>query len=306
MKLSHDAQLYLTGGLAIAAIIAATALATQKSTLESEFDARTQSFQATITTQNSELATASSTIRALSDELEMLRDDLEDLADDYEDEQNRNEEFEDQIRDLAGTLGDLDKLSQIDEELLAKYSKVYFLNENYTPTRLKQIDDDFIAPNKSDLYFHRDAYKHLEDLMEAAERADIDLNIVSAYRSFDEQTQLKGQYTQVYGNGANAFSADQGYSEHQLGTTVDFSSPAVSNGLVQSFDQTEAFAWLEENAHRYGFVLSYPEENGFYIYEPWHWRFVSVELARDLERRNDTFYEMDQREINEYLLEFFD
>jgi hypothetical protein len=62
-----------------------------------------------------------------------------------------------------------------------------------------------------------------------------------------------------------------------------------------------------DNAHRYGFILSYPEGNDFYIFEPWHWRFVGRDLARHLDRNEDeTFYTMDQRDINEYLLEIFE
>ena len=71
--------------------------------------------------------------------------------------------------------------------------------------------------------------------------------------------------------------------------------------------QTEAFEWLQENAYKYGFILSYPEDNEFYIYEPWHWRFVGTDLARHLDRSSkETFYTMEQRDINEYLLELFD
>lgn len=302
MSVSHEVQIYLIGGLAVVAIIAATALGVQ----HRENTAKIEQLLQDINQKNAALAVASSTIDSLELEIENIKDELDELADEYRDERNRNETFEDQIRDLSGTLANLDKLAKIDEELLAKYSKVYFLNENYIPTQLVQIDSDFIAPTKTDEYFHQDAYQHLENLMEAANRDGLDLTIVSAYRSFDEQTDLKGQHAQVYGEGANTFSADQGYSEHQLGTTVDFSSPEVEYGLVQAFDQTAEFAWLKENAHKYGFILSYPPDNEFYIYEPWHWRFVSRDLARELAQNNDTFYEMDQREINEYLLEFFD
>lgn len=258
-----------------------------------------------IENQQSALAVASTTIASLRNDLEQVREDLEDLADDYRNEQNKNEEFEDQIRDLAGTLGDLKRLEEIDEELLAKYSKVYFLNENYIPSRIKQINEDFILPGKSDQYFHAEAIKFLEDMIERAERDGHDLKVVSAYRSFDEQREVKNGHTTVFGSGANAFSADQGYSEHQLGTTVDLTTPAVG-GTYTSFGDTEAFAWLQENAWRYGFILSYPEGNEFYVYEPWHWRFVGRDLARHLNRSDETFYTMDQREINEYLLELFD
>jgi len=252
------------------------------------------------------LQLATSEVESLEADLGNLKNDLEELLEEYEDELNRNEEFEDQIMDLAGSLDEFEKLSEIDAELLIKYSKVSFLNENYIPSRIKQIDDEYILEGKKDQYFHGDAMRFLERMFDAAERDDIDLKIISAYRSFDEQNELKGQFTEIFGEGANAFSADQGFSEHQLGTTLDITTPEVG-GTFESFDQTEAFEWLEENAQNYGFILSYPKGNSFYVYEPWHWRFVGRDLARDLDRDDDTtFYTMDQREINKYLLEIFD
>ena len=262
----------------------------------------------TITTQQTQLTEANDLTQSLQDDLNQVKQDLEDLVDDYRDEKDRNEEFEDQLRDLAGTLDEFEKLNEIDEELLAKYSRVYFLNENYIPSGLEEIYTDFVfdRPDIADEYFHEDAYKFLENMLERAERDGHDLQVISAYRSFDEQTDLKGQFTQVYGEGANAFSADQGFSEHQLGTTVDLTVPSIG-ATSQSFGDTEAFEWLQDNAYKYGFILSYPEGNDFYIYEPWHWRFVGRDLARDLNRTNNrTFYTMDQREINQYLLELFD
>lgn len=255
--------------------------------------------------KNAELAVASTTIAELQSELDALHKDLEDLADNYRDEKGKNDDFEDQIRGLAGTLGDLDKLAKIDKELLAKYSKVYFLNENYTPSKLKQINSKYIQDGKKDQYFHAEAIGHLEDLLDDAQDNDINLKVVSAYRSFDEQIDLKGQYTQIYGSGANTFSADQGYSEHQLGTTLDITTPEVG-GTYNSFADTKAYAWLQDNAYRYGFILSYPEGNAFYVFEPWHWRFVGTDLAKDLHKTNKTFYDLDQRELDEYLLEIFD
>ena len=259
-----------------------------------------------ITEQTKALASAESTITSLETDLSNLKNDLENLAEDFRDEQNKNNEFEDQILDLAGELDEVEKLNEIDDELLRKYSKVSFLNENYIPSRIKQIDDEYVLEGKDEQYFHSDIMRYLERMFEAAQRDDIDLKVISGYRSFDEHNQLKGQFTEMFGTGANAFSADQGFSEHQLGTTIDITTPEVG-GTFQSFGETEAFAWLEENAYKYGFILSYPEDNQFYIYEPWHWRFVGRDLARDLSRdKNETFYTMDQREINKYLLEFFD
>ena len=129
--------------------------------------------------------------------------------------------------------------------------------------------------------------------------------MVSAYRSFQYQAQLKGQYLVTYGTGANTFSADQGFSEHQLGTAVDFTAPGLGGGL-DGFGETEAYEWLTENAHKYGFILSYPPNNQFYVFEPWHWRFVGEDLAKDLHDDNAYFYDWDQREIDEYLISIFD
>lgn len=305
MKLSHNATLYLTGAVAVVAIIAGTYLYVTSQDQINSLLAERSNLQQQNLQQQGELAVADTTISELNDELTKIQRELEELADDYRDERNRNEEFEDQIRDLAGTLGTLDKLAKTDKELLAKYSKVFFLNENYMPERLTQINDRYILEGKKDQYFHADVLKHLTDLIRAADRDGIDLKIVSAYRSFDEQTELKGQFTQVYGSGANTFSADQGYSEHQLGTTVDLTTPEIG-GTFNSFKDTEAYAWLLDNAYKYGFILSYPEDNSFYIFEPWHWRFVGTELARHLHRSDETFYTMEQREIDKYLVNFFD
>lgn len=245
-----------------------------------------------------ESATASTTIAALT----LERDDLMTrLAT----EEAKNEAFERQINKISGTVGRLDKLSKTDEELLQKYSKVYFLSEHFTPSRLKLIDSDYLAPGRQEQYFHADALPFLERLLADAKEDGIDLDVVSAYRSFETQAELKGAYLQTYGSGANTFSADQGYSEHQLGTALDFSTPDLG-GSLDGFSGTKAFAWLQKNAHKYGFILSYPQGNTYYVYEPWHWRFVGEDLASDLNRADASFYDWDQRKIDEYLIKIFD
>jgi zinc D-Ala-D-Ala carboxypeptidase len=248
---------------------------------------------------------ATATLLALNERLTLTTEELEETKEELEEEQDRNAEFEDQIKDIAGTVGVLDRLAKTDKELLQKYSRVYFLNENYRPDRLTQIADQYVLSSRNDQYFQGDALPFLNDLLRAAERDGLDMKIVSAFRSFDEQADLKGQFTQQYGFGANAFSADQGYSEHQLGTAVDFSTEAI-NGAYNSFANTPEYTWLLKNAYRFGFILSYPEGNEFYIFEPWHWRFVGVELATYLHRNDLNFYDMDQREIDTYLVKLFE
>jgi LAS superfamily LD-carboxypeptidase LdcB len=212
-----------------------------------------------------------------------------------------------QVGNVTGTVSTMQKLAALDPQLLEKYSKVYFLNENYVPAHLSEIPFDYQYSNKSQLLFESDSLPFLERMISAASSSGVTLYVDSAYRSFDEQRALKGQYTMVYGAGtANSFSADQGYSEHQLGTAVDMITPGLGGALDDSFDGTKAFAWMQANAYKYGFELSYPKNNGYYVYEPWHWRFVGVKLATDLHNQGKNFYDLDQRVIDTYLATIFD
>jgi LAS superfamily LD-carboxypeptidase LdcB len=213
--------------------------------------------------------------------------------------------IERQKRDADDQADHYKKLATYDKQLLAKYSKVYFLNENYGPTALATITPKYVLPENKTRYFLAPAYKFLKKMIEDAEDDGINLRVVSAYRSFAEQQSLKSAYSTQYGVGANTFSADQGYSEHQLGTTVDFGTPEVP-GAMSAFEGTTAFAWLTKNAHKYGFIMSYPKNNAHYIYEPWHWRFVGELLAEDLHSDKKNFYDLDQRVIDEYLIKIFD
>ena len=211
-----------------------------------------------------------------------------------------------QVESVTGTVGNLVKLNQTDKELLQKYSKVYFLNEYYVPSNLANIDQNYLFDKKNTLMqFHANAYPFLKRMIDDAAEDGINLQIISAYRSFAEQLVLKSSYKITYGSGANQFSADQGYSEHQLGTTVDLTTPSVG-GTFLSFEKSEAYKWMMNNAYKYGFVISYPKNNKFYQYEPWHWRFVGVSFAKYLHNENETFYGIEQREIDSYLISIFD
>lgn len=212
--------------------------------------------------------------------------------------------FQGQIDEIFGTVGILEKLAATDEELLKKYSKVYFLNENYTPAKLVDIEEQYLNNGSSNYQIHADVWPQLERLLKAAQGDGVELLIASAFRSFDTQSTLKSAYKVTYGSGANQFSADQGYSEHQLGTAVDFTTPASGTALLQTADP--AYKWLLENAYNYGFILSYPPDNDYYKFEPWHWRYVGRELASRLHDEGKHFYDLDQRVIDTYLIKLFD
>lgn len=207
---------------------------------------------------------------------------------------------------VSGTVGSLEKLSKIDPELLKKYSKVYFLSENYTPAHLTEIPKEYLYSSTKPEQFTTEAWPFLKAMLDSAKASGVNIYVKSAFRSFNEQESLKSLYTVVYGAGtANSFSADQGYSEHQMGTTVDLITTGLG-GQLSGFDGTEAYKWLTANAHKFGFILSYPKGNTHYIYEPWHWRFVGVKLATALYDSKQTFYNVDQREIDKYLINIFD
>lgn len=245
-----------------------------------------------------------STTAVLRGDLEDLKARLVQLSDRFYNKERDWKQIEKEFEDINDTVEGLERLQNTDRQLLQKYSKVYFLNEHYTPRSLVQINNDWLYNDKRPERILEGVMPFLEDLMEDAKRDNIELKIVSAYRSFDRQGELKDQYTVTYGSGANTFSADQGYSEHQLGTAVDFTG--AEGHLDESFAQTKEFQWLVENAHKHGFVLSYPPDNEYYVFEPWHWRFVGEDLARDLEDDGEYFYDLEQREIDEYLGKLFE
>ncbi len=220
-------------------------------------------------------------------------------------EQKARFDLEQQKQANLKQIDTLTKLTTIDPELIKKYSKVYFLSENYVPAKLTDIPVDYLSDPTKPAQFLENAYPFFLSMLQNANASRVPLFVVSAYRSFDYQKTLKSDYKVIYGAGtANQFSADQGYSEHQLGTAVDFGTTNVGADL--KFEKSAAFKWLSDNAYKYGFVISYPKSNTYYEYEPWHWRFVGRQLAQDLHDQGKYFYEMDQRTIDTYLIKLFD
>jgi D-alanyl-D-alanine carboxypeptidase len=108
-----------------------------------------------------------------------------------------------------------------------------------------------------------------------AQKDGIVLNVVSAFRSVEKQTEI---IQKKIDSGQAIFDilkvcAAPGYSEHHTGRAVDITSMSCEP-LSEKFEATEAFNWLRENAHLHSFRLSYPQGNKFGIsYEPWHWAY---------------------------------
>ncbi|MGF1481874.1 MAG: D-alanyl-D-alanine carboxypeptidase family protein [Cyanophyceae cyanobacterium] len=116
--------------------------------------------------------------------------------------------------------------------------------------------------------------------MQAAAQAEgIVLAPLSGFRSVAEQDYLFFGVKEQRGQGAAQraeVSAPPGYSEHHTGYAIDIGDGrAPATHLTPGFEKTAAFRWLEQNAPRYSFELSFPRDNPQGIsYEPWHWRFV--------------------------------
>lgn len=262
-----------------------------------------QEENATLAYQATESIDKLKAARKQIENLTLLNDDLKKLL---EARVSENSILGSQNQQLNSTVAMLDKLANTDKELLEKYSSVYFLNENYEPKNLADIPAGYLARPEKPEQFLAEALPHLMNLLRDANDQHFPMQVLSGYRSYGTQANLKKGYKVTYGSGtANSFSADQGYSEHQLGTTVDFTTPAIGATLT-GFDKTTSYAWLQDNAYKYGFILSYPKGNEHFVFEPWHWRYVGVELATRLHEAGKNFYDLDQRDIDAYLLNFFD
>ena len=120
----------------------------------------------------------------------------------------------------------------------------------------------------------------------AREEAGLELQSQSSYRSYDSQVRIyQGWVNSLGQSAADLTSARPGHSEHQTGLSIDISSVPSVCPLDQCFGDTPHGQWLAANAHRFGFHLRYPAgltDITGYEYEPWHYRYVGVELATEL------------------------
>jgi D-alanyl-D-alanine carboxypeptidase len=133
----------------------------------------------------------------------------------------------------------------------------------------------------------------LEIMAQAAQAEGAKLNVDSGYRSYSTQHNLFYRYAKRDGVlAAERYSARPGQSEHQLGTAVDFGG--TNRDYSDGFADTSQGKWLLANAYKFGFALSYPrgsEEITGYKYEPWHYRYIGVELALEWKESGLTLIE---------------
>jgi len=160
-----------------------------------------------------------------------------------------------------------DGVTFIDNHVIV--NKTFSIPKDYVPSDLVELN------NRSSISNHvNQAFKLLVN-----DAAVVGLNIYAStgYRSYTFQNVLYTNYVQKDGQEiADKYSARPGYSEHQTGLAIDL------NTVNNLFKDTQESKWLNQNCHKYGFIIRYPEgkENiTGYEYEPWHIRYVGEELA---------------------------
>lgn len=177
------------------------------------------------------------------------------------------------------------------------YNLILVNADNLLPTNYsisaKVIANGDKGLNPYSLTFDERAVENLNQLLNDAKKDGVNLYVISAYRAMSKQVSLyeaevarQKQYNPDYSDAEAKAAAGKnvaipGSSEHQLGLAVDF------NTVETSFENTDEFRWLKENAEKYGFVNRYPKDKTTITginYEPWHYRYVGVEHAK---RMND-------------------
>lgn len=169
---------------------------------------------------------------------------------------------------------------------LVLVNATHFMEEDYKP-ELAEIENNYYVDKRIVFY--------LKQMLADGRKEGLDFWICSAYRTMEKQTQLfenKVQrvmaeeglsYEEAYEK-AGTTVAIPGTSEHQLGLAVDIVAKDYQILDSKQADTAEA-KWLEENCWKYGFILRYPlnktEETGI-IFEPWHYRYVGIEAAKEI------------------------
>lgn len=172
----------------------------------------------------------------------------------------------------------------IDDWKLLLVNRDFILPDDYEAELAPCITDD---PDSLKLDYR--VAPHYNEMYLAALEDGIELTPVSGYRSVERQKNNFERKINTYiDDGYSKTEATQiaatiilppGTSEHNAGLAMDICS------LYESFENTEEFEWLSENAADYGFILRYPEEKQDItkiIYEPWHWRYVGVDAAKEM------------------------
>ncbi|WP_457972576.1 D-alanyl-D-alanine carboxypeptidase family protein [Arthrobacter sp. D1-17] len=164
------------------------------------------------------------------------------------------------------------------------------VNKSRPLNPIQFVPSDLVYWNGTGHRLRRSVSAAANQMFTGARAAGHSLEVISGYRSYATQRDLYNYYVQTYGQAyADQISARPGHSEHQTGLAMDVGNVGGGCGLTACFGDTAGGRWVAANAHRYGFIVRYPQ--GYthitgYAYEPWHLRYVGVALATDMKVRS--------------------
>lgn len=187
------------------------------------------------------------------------------------------------------------EMMQGKSEYLILVNKTYGLHETDEPGDLVMVS--FRADDRPAQYqkLRAEAAAAFDRMAQEAKANGLTIVVTTAYRPYSYQKQLHDTYLKSNGQlWTENYSADPGHSEHQTGLAADVSSPSADYELKQAFANTAEGKWLADNAHRFGFIIRYPEGKEAitgYKYEPWHIRYVGVGPAAEIYNGNLTLEE---------------
>lgn len=176
--------------------------------------------------------------------------------------------------------------ADLDKDYLVLVNKKNGLGE-YEPEDLVTLSGEYSSGTTPQLRkVVAEAFMRMAD---AARSDGIELKNVSGYRSYTVQDGLYKMYVGRDGEAqADTYSSRAGYSEHQAGLATDI------NWVDTEFEATPAYAWLQEHAAEYGFIMRYPKGMAYvtgFNYEPWHYRYVGPEVAKQVVDEGVTYDE---------------
>ncbi|MFL2123704.1 D-alanyl-D-alanine carboxypeptidase family protein [Marinilactibacillus psychrotolerans] len=211
------------------------------------------------------------------------------------DNENQNSEETGDSNHEEGSDDNLENDILDDSNILKLVNKKYSLSEDYIPEDLVNLEVPTVLENAEVNQLSKEAADALKEMIDYAKEENIDILARSGYRSYKTQVQLFDNYVANHGEeAANQFSARPGESEHQTGLSIDVTSESVSYQLSESFGETIEGVWIKENAHKFGFIIRYPEgkeEIAGYQYEPWHLRYIGNDMAQNIYESGLTYEE---------------
>ncbi|MCD7809940.1 MAG: M15 family metallopeptidase [Erysipelotrichaceae bacterium] len=168
-------------------------------------------------------------------------------------------------------------------------NKLHYINEDWEPDDLVSVCDNQY------IYLRKEAAEAYEAFYNAAVSQGIELYSISGFRTYETQETYWNNQKNVYDiTYASQYSAYPGRSEHELGLAMDVSYKTTGNRLSESVADSDIGKFIASDAYKYGFILRYPQDKTDitnYNYEPWHMRYVGVELATYLYENNLTLEE---------------